>query len=139
MHGLDEWEIPATSRPKKGRRVERNASCRTDLDHFLHRLVMGFARDALYADLPHLQKRCETIQLWSGFSSFSLVDSSVSPLQSHLLGTRGVIDRKERKSLARVYVRLKPGSDVLQAGNSQAFRHATIVLVGMTAHTAQSR
>src|SRR5260221_150396 len=39
---------------------------------------MGFARDALSAFLPHLQKRCETIQLWSGFSSFSLVDSSVS-------------------------------------------------------------
>src|SRR5258708_13862434 len=39
---------------------------------------MGFARDALSAFLPHLQKRCETIQLWSGFSSFSMVDSSVS-------------------------------------------------------------
>jgi hypothetical protein len=28
-----------------------------------------------------------------------------------------VIDRKERKNLARVYVRLKSGSDMLQAGN----------------------
>ena len=50
-----------------------------------------------------------------------------------------VIDRKERKNLARVYVRLKSGSDLFQAGNGQALRHAKIVLVGMTAHTAGGR
>ncbi len=50
-----------------------------------------------------------------------------------------VMDRKERKNLARVYVRLKSGSDMFQAGNGQALRHAKIVLVGMTAHTARSR
>src|SRR5260370_37920255 len=50
-----------------------------------------------------------------------------------------VIGRKERKNLARVYVRLKSGSDMFQAGNGQALRHAEIVLVGMTADTARSR
>src|SRR2546426_341289 len=50
-----------------------------------------------------------------------------------------VIDRKERKNLARVYVRLKSGSDLFQAGNGQALRHAKVVLVGLTAHTARSR
>ena len=50
-----------------------------------------------------------------------------------------VIDREERKSLARVYVRLESGSDVLQAGNGQALRYAKIVLVGMTADTAGGR
>ncbi len=50
-----------------------------------------------------------------------------------------VIDREERKSLARVDVRLKSGSYVLQAGNGQALRHTKIVLVGMTAHTAGGR
>ena len=50
-----------------------------------------------------------------------------------------IIDRKERKTLARVYVRLKSGSDLFQAGNGQALRHAKIVLVGMTADTARSR
>ena len=49
------------------------------------------------------------------------------------------MDREERKSLARVDVRLESGSDVLQTGNGQALRHAKIVLVGMTAHTARSR
>ena len=43
------------------------------------------------------------------------------------------------KGLARVHVRLESGSCVLQAGNGQALRHAKIVLVGMTAHTARSR
>src|SRR5947207_14829059 len=50
-----------------------------------------------------------------------------------------VMDRKERKNLARVYVRLKSGSDMFQAGNGQALRHAKRVLVGMTADTARSR
>ncbi len=50
-----------------------------------------------------------------------------------------VIDREERKSLARVYVRLKSGRDVLQAGNGQALRYAKIVLVSMTADTAGGR
>jgi hypothetical protein len=50
-----------------------------------------------------------------------------------------IIDRKERKILARVDVRLKSGSDLFQAGNGQALRHAKIVLVGMTADTARSR
>src|SRR5260221_3416896 len=50
-----------------------------------------------------------------------------------------VIDRKERKKLARVDVRLEPGSCALQVGNGQALRHAKIMLVGMTAHTARSR
>src|SRR5258707_11188775 len=50
-----------------------------------------------------------------------------------------IIDRKERKTLARVSVRLKSGSDLFQAGNGQALRHAKIVLVGMTADTARSR
>src|SRR5260221_14740435 len=50
-----------------------------------------------------------------------------------------IIDGKERDHLARVDVRLEPGSCALQVGNSQAFRHAKIVLVGMTAHTARSR
>ena len=50
-----------------------------------------------------------------------------------------VIDRKERKNLARVYVRSKSGSGALQVGKRQALRHAKIVLVGMTAHTARSR
>ena len=49
------------------------------------------------------------------------------------------MDREERKSLARVYVRLKSGSDVLQAGKGQALRHAKVVLVGMTADTAGGR
>src|SRR5260221_7798454 len=35
-----------------------------------------------------------------------------------------VMDRKERKHLARVYVRLKSGRDVLQVGNGQALRYA---------------
>lgn len=30
------------------------------------------------AGLPNLQKRCETIRLWSGFSRSSMVDSYVS-------------------------------------------------------------
>jgi hypothetical protein len=46
---------------------------------------------------------------------------------------------EKRGNLARVHVRLKPGSDLLQAGKSQALRHAKIVLVGMTADTARSR
>src|SRR2546426_837546 len=50
-----------------------------------------------------------------------------------------VIDRKERKNLACVYVRLKSGSDMFQAGNGQALRHAKIVLVGMTTNTTRSR
>ena len=50
-----------------------------------------------------------------------------------------IIDREERKNLARVYVRLQSGRDMLQVGNGQALRHAKIVLVGMTAHTARSR
>ena len=50
-----------------------------------------------------------------------------------------VMDRKERKNLARVYVRLKSGSDMFQAGNGQALRHAKRVLVGMTADTARGR
>jgi hypothetical protein len=50
-----------------------------------------------------------------------------------------VIDRKERKNLARVYVRLKSGSDLFQASNGQALCYAKIVLVGMTAHTAGGR
>ncbi len=50
-----------------------------------------------------------------------------------------VIDREERKNLARVYVSLKSGSGMLQAGKSQALRDAKIVLVGMTAHTAGGR
>src|SRR5215470_1048078 len=32
-----------------------------------------------------------------------------------------VIDRKERQNLARVYVKLKSGSDLFQVGNGQAF------------------
>ena len=43
------------------------------------------------------------------------------------------------EDLARVHVRLESGSDALQAGKSQALRHAKIVLVGMTADTARSR
>jgi hypothetical protein len=46
---------------------------------------------------------------------------------------------EEREHLARVHLRLESGSEVLQAGKRQAFRHAKIVLVGMTAHTARSR
>lgn len=46
---------------------------------------------------------------------------------------------EKRENLARVYVRLESGSDVLQASKSQALRHAKIVLVGMTADTARSR
>jgi hypothetical protein len=50
-----------------------------------------------------------------------------------------IIDGKERDHLARVDVRLEPGSCALQVGNGQALRHAKILLVGMTAHTARSR
>jgi hypothetical protein len=50
-----------------------------------------------------------------------------------------IIDRKERDNLARVDVRLEPGSCALQVGNGQALRHAKILLVGMTADTARSR
>jgi hypothetical protein len=50
-----------------------------------------------------------------------------------------VIDRKECKNLAGVYVSLQSGRDVLQVGNGQALRHAKRVLVGMTAHTARGR
>ena len=46
---------------------------------------------------------------------------------------------KKRKGLARVHVRLESGSRVLQIGKRQTLRHAKIVLVGMTAHTARSR
>ena len=67
-----------TSRPKKGRRIERNGRRRTNLDHFLVEAGDGFVRDALCADLPNLQKRCADIRLWSGFSKFSMVDSHVS-------------------------------------------------------------
>ena len=67
-----------TSRPKKGRRIERNGRCRTNLDHFLVEAGDGFVRDALCADLPNLQKRCADIRLWTGFSKFSMVDSHVS-------------------------------------------------------------
>jgi hypothetical protein len=68
----------------------------------------------------------------------------VSPIyllvyESHLLRAREVIDREECKNLAPVYVRLKSGRDVLQAGNGQALCHAKIVLVGMTTDTARSR
>jgi hypothetical protein len=45
---------------------------------------------------------------------------------------------EKRDNLARVHVRLESGSDVLQADNGQALRHAKIVLVGMTADTARS-
>ena len=50
-----------------------------------------------------------------------------------------VINVEKRDNLARVHVSLESGSDMLQIGNSQALRHAKIVLVGMTAHTARSR
>src|SRR5258708_235644 len=50
-----------------------------------------------------------------------------------------IIDGKERDKLARVDVRLEPGSCALQVGNGQALGHAKILLVGMTAHTARSR
>ena len=50
-----------------------------------------------------------------------------------------VMDREERKSRARVDVRLESGSRVLQTGKRQAFRHAKIVLVGMTTDTAGGR
>ena len=50
-----------------------------------------------------------------------------------------IIDREERENLARVYVRLKSGRDMLQVGNSQALGHAKIVFVGMTADTARGR
>ena len=46
---------------------------------------------------------------------------------------------EKRKNLARVHVRLESGSDMFQAGNGQALRHAKRVLVGMTADTARSR
>ncbi len=46
---------------------------------------------------------------------------------------------EKRDNLARVHLRLESGSDVLQAGKSQALRHAKIVLVGMTTDTARSR
>jgi hypothetical protein len=50
-----------------------------------------------------------------------------------------VITVEKREGLARVHVRLQSGSDVLQTGKSQALRHAKVVFVGMTAHTARSR
>ena len=46
---------------------------------------------------------------------------------------------EKRENLARVYVRLESGSDVLQASKSQALRHAKVVFVGMTADTARGR
>jgi hypothetical protein len=46
---------------------------------------------------------------------------------------------EKRENLACVHVRLKAGSDVLQAGKSQALRYAKIVLVGMAADTAGGR
>src|SRR5258706_12627428 len=50
-----------------------------------------------------------------------------------------VINVEKHENLACVHVRLESGSDVLQAGKSQALRDAKIVLVGMTAHTARGR
>ncbi len=50
-----------------------------------------------------------------------------------------VISVEKRDNLACVRVRLESGSDVLQAGKSQALRYAKIVLVGMTADTAGGR
>src|SRR5436190_22511154 len=50
-----------------------------------------------------------------------------------------VINVEKRENLACVHVRLESGSDVLQAGKSQALRYAKRVLVGMTAHTAGGR
>jgi hypothetical protein len=49
-----------------------------------------------------------------------------------------IIDRKERDHLARVDVRLEPGSCALQVGNGQALRHAKVLLVGMAADTTRS-
>jgi hypothetical protein len=46
---------------------------------------------------------------------------------------------EKRETLARVHVRLKSGSGVLQAGKRQALRYAKRVLVGMTTDTARSR
>ena len=48
------------------------------LDRFLAEAGDSFARGALCADLLNLQKRRETTPLWSGFSSFSVVDSQHS-------------------------------------------------------------
>src|SRR5207248_1566657 len=49
------------------------------VDHLdpLRRRVLPYlhTNEILCADLANLQKRCETICLWSGFSRFSMVDS----------------------------------------------------------------
>ncbi len=41
---------------------------RTDLARFFVWTGDGFARDALCADHPNLQKRCTIIRFWGGFS-----------------------------------------------------------------------
>lgn len=46
---------------------------------------------------------------------------------------------EKRENLAGVHVSLESGSDVLQAGKSQALRHAKVVFVGMTTDTAGGR
>jgi len=40
--------------------------------------MIVFARNALAGDLPNFPKQGETIRLWSGFPSFSLLDSYYS-------------------------------------------------------------
>ena len=87
---------------------------------------------------------------WNGAASQVVVSAKsgqvlgrrVSSSTVHYSRTCGepeeVIKVEKCDTLARVHVRLESGRDVLQAGKRQAFCHAQIVLVGMTAHTARS-
>jgi hypothetical protein len=56
----------AEKRQKEPMNWQIESITRTDLACFFVWTGNGFARDALCADHPNLQKRCATIRFWSG-------------------------------------------------------------------------